>query len=265
MQPNLKPFLQARVRRGLILGLLAFALGFFPGNPGMAQSNQALAAARSLFTQGTEAFLAGDYTTAARLYRESASQRPSAGVFLNLGHAEWKLGHVGPAVLAWERAQWLDPLNPDAKTNLRFARKQTQLDAPNSTWYEVCSTWLPSGFWAWLACLSFWTALALLVLPGLLSRQKTEWQQGLAAAAFAVFLLTLPALAGIQSRSAWGIVTDDRAHLRITPTEHGQILTKLNPGELAKLERRRGDFWFIRANNTAAGWIKASEFSLISP
>jgi tetratricopeptide (TPR) repeat protein len=265
MQPNPSVWSSATLRRWLILGVLAIVFECLHASSGSAQSNVPQGSKRSLFAQGTQAFLSGDYAAAVRFYSQSASEEPSAGAYVNLGHAEWKLGHVGPAILAWERAQWLDPLDPNAKTNLRFVRKQAQLDAPNYTWYELCSAWLPSFLWAWLASLSFWVALGLLILPGLLSRPKTEWQQGLAAGAFAIFLLTLPALAGIQSRSAWGVIIDDRAHLRITPTEHAQMLTKLNPGELAKLERRRGDFWFVRANNTAAGWIKASEFSLISP
>ena len=46
------------------------------------------------------------------------------------GDAEWQCGRAGPAILAWEQAQWLEPFNRNAASNLRLARHARQLDAP---------------------------------------------------------------------------------------------------------------------------------------
>jgi len=216
-----------------------------------------------LFTQASDAYNAGGYEQSAGLFREAVSAAPSAGTLHNLGNAEWQCGHTGPAVFSWERAQWLDPFNPNTRANLRLARKASQLDAPELAWYEICSTWLPVNAWAWVACLSFWGALAMVMLPAILRWRKSDWHQGLAAAGFAIFLLTIPALAGVHGRSKLGIILAKETPLRLTPTSEAQVLTKLPAGEAARLERERGQYVFIRTG-VAAGWVERSQLGLIA-
>jgi len=223
----------------------------------------ASAPAGNTFQQASQAYVAGGFEQAAILFGEAAAAAPAAGTLHNLGNAEWQCGRTGPALLAWERAQWLDPFSPSTRINLRFARKTAQLDAPDLAWYEVCSTWLPADAWSWIACLSFWLAVAMMTLPGILRWRKADWHQGLAAAGFAVFLLTLPALAGVYTRSNLGIVLPKQTPLRLTPTSEAQILSRLPAGKMARLEQERGHFVFIRTGDTA-GWVERAQFGLIS-
>ena len=215
------------------------------------------------FTQGSLAYAAGDYEHAAALFRQSAAASPAPGTLQNLGNAEWRCGHSGPAILAWEQARWLDPLSPNPPANLRFARKARLLDAPDLVWYEICSTWLPVNAWPWLACLSFWLAAAMVMLPGIFSWRKAGWHQALAAACFAIFLLTLPAMLGVHTRSKIGVLLPRETQLCLTPTAKGQTIARLAAGETARLERQRGPYLFIRTA-TAAGWIARAQFSLIA-
>jgi hypothetical protein len=216
-----------------------------------------------VFQQASQAYVAGGFEQAAVLFGEAATAAPAAGTLHNLGNAEWQCSRPGPAILAWERAQWLDPFAPGTRVNLRVARKAAQLDTPDLAWYEVCSAWLPASAWSWIACLSFWLAVAMITLPGILRWRRADWHQGLAAAGFAVFLLTLPALAGVYTRSNLGIVLLKQTPLRLTPTTEAQILTRLPAGEMARIERERGHFVFIRTAATA-GWVDRSQFGLIS-
>jgi len=219
--------------------------------------------ATELFRQGSEAYIAGGFEQSATLFREAVAARPAPGTLHNLGNAEWQCGRTGPAIFAWERAQWLDPFNPNTRANLRLARKAAQLEAPDLLWYEICSTWLPVNAWSWLASLSFWLAVAMVMLPGILRWRKADWHQGVAAAGFAVFLLTIPALAGVQTRSKIGVVLTKETPLRLTPTSEAQILTRLPAGESARLERERGQYVFIRTS-AAAGWIERAQLGLIA-
>ncbi len=216
-----------------------------------------------LFHQGCQAYAAGGYEQATTAFREAIAVAPSSGALHNLGDAEWQLGRVGPALLAWERAQWLDPYNANTRANLRFARKAAQLDAPDLAWYEICSKWLPVDAWAWMAGISLWSAIALVMLPGILRWRKADWHQGLAAAGFAVFLLTVPAMIGVNSRSKLGVVLARETPLLLTPTPDAQVLTKLPAGEMARAERQRGAYIYIRSGNEAAGWVDRSQFSRI--
>lgn len=219
--------------------------------------------AEALFRQGTNAYLKGDFEQATLCFRGAATTAPSSGAWHNLGNAEWQSGHPGPAILAWERGHWLDPFNAGTRENLRFARKNRQLDAPEMTWYEIGSTWLPANAWPWIASASFWLALSLLLLPGIFRWRKAGWHQGLAAAGFAVFLLTLPALLGVQTRSKLAVLLPESTPLRLTPTSEAQVLGKLPPGETVRLERERGKYLYVRTGS-GAGWIERAECGLIA-
>ncbi len=215
------------------------------------------------FRQASQAYEAGGFEQAAGLFRQAAAATPAAGTLQNLGNAEWQCGRSGPAILAWERSQWLAPFNFNARADLRFARRTAQLEGPDLTWYEVCSTWLPVNAWAWIASLSFWGALALVLLPGALRWRRADWHQGAAAAGLAIFILTIPALGGVHTRSKIGIILDKDTPLRLTATREAQVLARLPAGETARLERARGTYVFIRTS-AAAGWVEREQFGLIA-
>ena len=235
------------------LSLLATLAGLFPSF-----------AATDLFRQGFDAYAAGANDEAALCFRELSTNRPAPGVFHNLGNAEWKRGQTGEAILAWERAQWLDPFGANTRANLRFARQTAQLPSPILAWYEICSTWLAVKVWAWLAMASFWLAITLVMLPGIFHWRKADWHQAVAAAGFAVFLLTIPALLGVHSRTNLGVIRAKDTPLRLTPTHEAQTLGKLPAGETARLERERGDYVYVRASNDAGGWVERTQFGRIS-
>lgn len=243
------------MRNFVAILLLSLAASGFAAQPRMAAS---------LFAGAKEAYRVGDYTSAALLFREAALKQPASGTLQNLGVAEWQRGQTGPAVLAWEQALWLKPFNPPVRENLRFARRVAQLESPELTWYEVVSSWLPVNWWVWLAGLSFWTAVAAATLPGILRLRKAVWQQALAAAGMAVFLLSVPAHLGIESRSRLGFVLQKDAGLRLTPTEHSQLITRLPAGEAARVKRVHGRYLLIRTSR-GQGWMDKQQFGLISP
>ena len=250
----------SRARNFCLLAALAIRLLLITVAAPACRADETAAAAA--FRRGSDEYAAGNFQSAALLFR-SASSPSAAGALYNLGDAEWKCDHPGPAILAWEQAQWLDPFNHNISANLRYARKIRQLDAPELAWYEICSTWLPVNWWPWLACVGFWLAIGMIMLPGILGWRKAGWQQGLAAASFAIFLLTVPTLAGVYTRSKLGIILPKDTVLRLTPTTDAQELTRLPEGETVRLERTRGNYLFVRTAN-ASGWIQRDQFGQIS-
>jgi tetratricopeptide (TPR) repeat protein len=216
----------------------------------------------SLFTAGSRAYHEGSYTQAARDFREAAALAPASGTLQNLGNSEWQRGRVGPAVLAWEQAVWLDPFNVSSHTNLRFARKVAQIEAPEMAWYEVVSAWLPVNWWAAIATVSFWLAVALTLVPGIFRQRKATWHQAIAAFGLMVFMLSVPAHIGVHTRSRLGFVLAKDTPLRLTPTSEGQLVTRLAAGEPARLQRVRGKYLLVRANRSL-GWIERDQFGLL--
>ncbi len=220
--------------------------------------------AAAWFSAGREAYAAGRFEEAAAAFRRATRAGWSPGVLHNLGNAEWRLGNPGEAILAWERALWLSPRSRDARAGLRYARSVRRMQGPELTWYEVCSTWLPAPVWAWLASLSFWGAAAMAFLPGLRRWKKAEACQALAAAGVALWILTLPALAGVYTRSNLAVVRPPESALRLTPTREGQTVTRLRGGEVVRVLKSRGEYRRVRSGNDASGWLHRSEIGIVS-
>jgi tetratricopeptide (TPR) repeat protein len=220
--------------------------------------------ADSLFKQGIEAYHTADFARAAQAFRDSLARQPAAGTLLNLGVVEWRRGRAGQAIQAWEQALWIDPYDGAARGNLDFARTVVQLDLPDRRWYEIASMWLPPSAWAWLASGSLWLAVAMMTLPRVRRWRKSGWHQGLAALGLGVFLLSIPALIGLATRSRTGIVLDRNTPLRLTPTEEAESITSLAAGETVRQVRVRRDFVFVRTPRDS-GWIKREQFGPICP
>jgi tetratricopeptide (TPR) repeat protein len=242
------------IARVCIVGLMAMV--------GLFAKVASATSADALFRYATNAYYAGDYSQAAGGFAQAASLKPAGGTLQNLGNAEWQSGNNGVAILAWEQALWLDPFNPFARANLRFGRRAAQLEAPELSWYEVVSSWLPADWWAWVAALSLWSSIGISTVPGILRWRKTSWHQAVSAFGLAVFLLSVPAQLGVHTRSRLGVVLFKDVPLRLTPTGEAQYITRLPAGETARLEQRRGKYLRIRTGH-ATGWVRDDQFRLV--
>jgi tetratricopeptide (TPR) repeat protein len=217
------------------------------------------------FDLGRADYEAGRFAEATKAFQAHSAGEVSPGLLHNLGNAEFKLGHLGPAILAWERARALDPRSRNTKANLHFARGHAGLEQPESPWYETYSAFFTADRWIAIATCAFWASTALLVLPPLLHRRRTALSQAAAVVAIITFLLTLPALIGIRTRGRIGIVQAANTPLRLTPTREGEVLGNLPEGETARVEKTRGEFQYIRASSDRAGWVRRDEFAMLWP
>jgi hypothetical protein len=237
----------------LVLQRAVFAFFYFSALSAVSYSD---------FNAGAEAFRHHDHRLAAALFERVAKISPSSGALQNLGLAEWENGRPGPAVLAWQQAAMIDPFNHAVAENLAFARKSAQLDAPDFAWHEVVSTWLPASWWAALVAISFWIAVAFLVLPAVFRRPRTAFYQASAAVSLMFFLLCLPAQFGVITRARVGFVLAKDNPLRLTPTQEGQAIVKLSAGEPVRRKRARGHYIFVQSSH-GAGWIDRQQIGFL--
>ncbi len=218
------------------------------------------------FKKAGDAYTAGDFAEAVYELRELANEGNfSAGALHNLGNAEWKVGRHGHAILAWERALSLSPSSKNTEANLRFARHNAHVDALSLAWHERYSAAFSGGLWIVIASAGLWGGVALLTLPRLLGWRRADWHQGVAAALLAVFLLSGPALFGLWKRAQFGVVLEDDVPLRLTPTREAETLSKLPAGEMARVERERGEYFYVRADGDRSGWVRKSDFARVWP
>ena len=222
------------------------------------------AATNDSFAQGTAAYRAGQFVEATDAFENAAAQHPGSGTLVNLGLAEWRRGHAGPAILSWERARWVAPFDARAAENLRFARQAVQVDAPQLKWFEAVSTWLPANAWLWLASGGLWLAVGMLLLPGVFNWRKRGWHQALAAGGLCLFLLSLTANVGVINRTNIGFVVEKNAHLLLTPTRTSEVTSTLTAGEAARRLRTQRNYYLIRTEY-GTGWIERDQFELVVP
>ena len=102
------------------------------------------------------------------------------------------------------------------------------------------------------------------MLPGILRRRKATWHQAIAALGLMVFLLSIPAQIGVQTRSRIGFVLQKDTPLRLTPTLEAQAVTRLAAGEPARWVRARGNYVLIRTGR-ALGWVEQDQLGLTCP
>ncbi len=145
-----------------------------------------------VFLEGNADYEDGRYAAAAVAYRSLLRyQILDPRLEYNLANAEFRLGNLGQAILHYERARRLDPIDRDIEANLEFARSfrhdqiepepqaaivrwthalQDRLGPDRQAWFVVAVLWLIAALQAW--CFSRprgWTATHGWLLGALLS------------------------------------------------------------------------------------------------
>lgn len=215
------------------------------------------------FAAGVAAAQAGNFSEARAVFQKHIQAHPSSGALVNLGVVEWQSGRAGAAIVAWERAVWIDPRDERARQNLQLARSVAQVEAPELSWLEKISTWLAPNAWVWLAGASLWLALGALVLPRLLRWPRQGWQPWLAALGLGAFLLALAGNWGVVKRTDIGIIIRRDVPLRLTPTSGGEIFSTLPAGQAVRRLQARGEFILIRTP-LATGWVERGQAEFIN-
>ena len=120
----------------------------------------------AIFQKANAAYTAGEYEQAIELY-DSLEQmgRVSASIHYNLGNSHYKLNHIAPAILQYERALNLDPGMEDAAYNLKLANLRVVDNVKTVPqlfiveWLQDMITGRSAGQWAIIALVFLWLAL----------------------------------------------------------------------------------------------------------
>ena len=250
----MKPHTLLSVLLGVMLLTTVLILPYVPSS-----------AVREPLRAARNAQAAQDYEGAVQHLESVLSVQAAPGVLHNLGNAQYHLGRLGKSILAWERARSLDPGLQITTGNLHFARGQAGIEAPVLGWTEKYSLLLASDAWIWLATAAVWVSIGALSWPRLMNQRRSSWSQGTAVLAIGTLLLVLPALFGIASRAHLGVIVEAETPVRLTPTKEGETIGKLREGEMARQEKVRGEYVYIRADLDRAGWVRRTEFERLWP
>jgi hypothetical protein len=155
----------------------------------------------------------------------------SANLYFNLGNAHFKAGHLGRAILNFERARQLKSRDRDVDGNLDFVVRQTKTydataDSSWSAWLVGARDCLTTDAWTLLVATCYWLAmLALITLIWL--PPAIEWRRWLRSTAITCGAIALLASVGLGARMVIeegppaGIAIAKETVVRFAPMDDG--------------------------------------------
>jgi tetratricopeptide (TPR) repeat protein len=176
----------------------------------------------------------------------------SAAALYNLGNSYARLGKPALAVLNYERALLLAPLDPDIRANLRHVRDAAGL-VPERRWPGDSLRWLSpnttywAGFAGLLAAGAAWLLLSFRPSHRLASRALLG--SGLLLMAFA--MNDALAIERLQHRA----VVMEAAAASASPISGGDPLFTVPPASIVQQEDEHGGFSLIRDSQGRIGWV----------
>ncbi|MFO0585708.1 MAG: tetratricopeptide repeat protein [Anaeromyxobacter sp.] len=221
------------------------------------------------FAAAADAYLAGDFATAERLWDALLSEGyTSASLHLNLGNARLRAGRRGTAIASYVRALRLDPGDPDAHHNLELARAANVDRLVGGTGPSLLDRVASrtSNLAAALAFAVPWWLLWVCLSGRLVSGRRARAWLGAGAA-----LATLGAILGgsvllardAEQRETTAIVVAPSTGVREGPEEALRATTMLHEGTELRVLEARGPSVRVKLVNGLEGWVSARDLEAI--
>jgi tetratricopeptide (TPR) repeat protein len=243
------------------------ALRYFMLLAGSLAAGLALAAtARAdTFEEANRAFAAGQYAESGRLYQTVLKQNGySAAVLFDLGNAELRLHKVGDAIVDYERARWLAPQDPDIIANLRYARRQAGLAAPEESWSEHLTDALSPNGWAWLASGALFVLCAELLGSRLRRDYRGYWSLLNVVCVLTLMVAGLAVLLRYQQLDR-AILAAKNTPALLSPFAGAKTAYEFSAGQVVQVESTHGGFGFVRDTSGHSGWVANGQIALLVP
>ncbi len=243
-----------------------------------------LANAQDLTSEAKTAYEKDEFDKAISLYEEIAkTQGTSSDLFYNLGNSHYRLGHMGQAILNYERALKLDPNNEDAKANLEFVKDKINIkDAEGDSYFaDAFMGWVKgrsSNSWAVIAVVLFLTFIAALLVyifvDNIMLRKIGFFGGGVVLVLFVLTLVFAFVSRNETKSKNHAIVTVPSTTLSTSPrvpkdkTEEAFLLNegyKVEIVDSVKPNESESDLiWYnVIVNNRDKAWVKSGDIEII--
>jgi len=232
----------------------------------------AAAPAQLWFEQANAFYKQERFDSAAAYYQKAVDAGTRSSVlYYNLGNACFRLGHMGPAILNYERARQLAPTDPDIDHNLRFARLNIvdRVPTPQRGFVETlllrAHALLPLGAQLWLAS-GLLLALALMFAMGLFASHNARlwlvYGGSLLALVLALLVVSLAVKIYEQERVQQAVVLAPSADARNAP-QGDKVLFTAHEGTTLRI-RETADAWcLVSLPNGVSGWVETGSLGRI--
>lgn len=222
------------------------------------------ATADDLFTEAQQAYDRGNLLEAREAYLEVLKGGVhSAAVYYNLGNTHFRMGELGKSIAYYRKAQLMTPGDPDVEANLRFAREQAGVQAPDQPFYLKVTQLLNKSNWVALTVGSFWLGL-LALSAGMLMPSRIKLFRKTAALCGVTFLVGLQSLFGLHMMAQHPevVVTGGRTDIRFAPLDEATSHFSAPEGTILRYEDET-DGWIKVSLGDKTGWIPDSSCDIL--
>jgi hypothetical protein len=246
LRPNSQPLRRGASSIGLLMTVALTATV-----AGRAGAQDRTAAATTAFAAGVNAYAAGNYRAAAAHFATATEWTPAAPeAWVNAGTAAWAAGDTADAVVGWQRAGRLVPLDRDVRDRLSLVRAPQ--DGPIARLPR-----LPASLAADIA-------LACWILACGIATWRAARGQSLVAVASVLLVAgaVAAAVAGVrENESALArhlAVVDRGVSLYASPALDADHVGRVEAGDVARALARQGAWTHVQLDGDRDGWIETS-------
>jgi tetratricopeptide (TPR) repeat protein len=218
------------------------------------------------FSAANRLYAEGKFSDAATAYEKmlQAGGQSSALLF-NYANAEFKSGHLGKAIAAYQQAAQLSPRDTELRANLAFVRNQvpgaTLRESRWQNWVGVFT--LNEG--AMLTAVLLWLTFALLIArqlrPALMPKLRTLTRVSVMVTLFSAAVLGWQSANHFYSRTA--VVIADNATVRSGPFDDAQSAFTTRDGAELSVLARREDWVHVADGAGKSGWLPAKQVEVL--
>ena len=225
------------------------------------------------FNHANAAYNEGDYSEAAVLYEEIAQHHQCFELEYNLGNVYYKLDDIGKALLHYERASLIKPLDADLRANLLLAelRAIDRIEELPGVGLDKLAAVIFAGnmqqIWLVLSLIT-WTFAFVFIAIRLRweNRLIAPYARGAASVNFIlafIFISFLYATNERISKSSCAIIMESRVEVRSMPGELGVSLFQLHEGTKTCIQSTQDEWTEVLLENGNVGWLPTSALELI--
>ena len=222
------------------------------------------------FAEANALYEAEEFEKAREGYLSILDSAISKEVLFNLGNANFRLGKLGEACLAYRRAELIDPAMAEATQNLRLLQRKLGFLEFDDTGMEKAVGLLSASQWITLICAGIWMIL-LGVICIIVYRPRQPWNGILLTTAICGGLVTvLATVGGYIHRGSLDpanlfIVTRNDVAAVTGPFPGAKAVIGLPPGTEVKVVAERGPWRFVHIPGARAGWVDTGAVERLWP
>ena len=218
------------------------------------------------FSAANKLYALGKFADAAQGYEKilvAGVQSPA--LLFNYANAEFKSGHLGKAIAAYQQAVQLSPRDAELRANLSFVRNQVPGAAirmgPWQNWLDMLTLNEGALLTAVLLWLTFGLLVARQIRPKLVPKLRTLTRVSVVAMLFSGAVLALQAANHFNTRTA--VVIADNATARSGPFEDAQSAFIARDGAELSVLASRDDWVQVTDGSGKSGWLPVKQVEIL--